>query len=199
MIGSFADVPVSPSSSGTSSRMHPARVEARRLEGHSSWALLFAATAALLLASCGGSASLANRGNVEQKIGRATYNDIMTEVPLALRRYGYAIYNNRETSRTLYIESSWQGRAPFDDEAALGANMARTRFIARARLAGPKIYTLQINAENQLQGVADVSGPQDSGGWATIPATEMYRAYVTEIMTEIKLKVDAGLRTYDGA
>jgi hypothetical protein len=33
-------------------------------------------------------------------------------------------------------------------------------------------------------------------GWSRIPATEMYRAYVREISTEIELKVAAGLRLY---
>lgn len=178
-------------------RWHLRRTSTRSLVLPSFLQRHFLVAAAFSLAACGGKASLASRGGVDETIGRASYNDIVTEVPLALRRHGYAIYNNRETSRTLYIESSWQSRAPFEDEAALGASMARTRFIAQARRSGPKIYTLQISAENQVQGVAHVSGSQAPADWATIPPTEMYKTYVLEIMTEIKLKVDAGLRTYD--
>jgi hypothetical protein len=156
------------------------------------------ATAVLpFLAGCSG--TLVNRGSVETTVGRATYHDILTEVPQALRRNGYAIYRNQETRSTIYIETGWQERAPFEDEAAKGVEYARTRFIARARNAGPSVFTLRISAENQVKGLQDSSGePMDwqTQDWATMPATEMYSAYVGEITMEIKLKVDAGLRTY---
>ncbi|HSM61194.1 MAG TPA: hypothetical protein VK849_10375 [Longimicrobiales bacterium] len=158
-----------------------------------------AALTTLALSACGG--SLANRGSIEATIGRATYHDILTEVPQVLRRYEYAIYTTRETSTTLYLETDWRHRAPFDDEAEAGADFARSRFVVRARRAGAAFYTLRITAENQvhLEEVSDsVAMPALEGvpGWTTMPAPDMYEAYVAEIMTEIELKVDAGLRTH---
>lgn len=148
-----------------------------------------------LLGSCAG--SLANRGQVETTVGRATFNDIMNEVPSILRRVGYAIYEVRETGNSLYIETGWQERVPFDDEAEAGADVARTRFVARARKVGPALYTLRVTAENEVHGVATPEElPEAAGGWSTMPATGMYKAYVLDITTEIQMKVDAGLRTY---
>lgn len=158
-----------------------------------------AAAAALTLAACGG--ALAVRGSVERSIGRATYHDILTEVPAMLLRYEYAIYTTRETSSTVYIETDWRSRAPFDDEAAAGADFARTRFVVRARRAAAAFYSVAITAENQVHmGAPADSVPIQEGvgidGWTTLPATPMFQTYVEEIMTEIELKVDAGLRTH---
>jgi hypothetical protein len=112
-----------------------------------------------------------------------------------LRRYGYAIYQNRQTSSTLYIETGWQERAPFDDEAGGGMEAARTRFIARGRKTGPSLYALTISVENQVRARSDTVAT----GWSTMPPTEMYLDYIREITTEIDMKVDAGLRRYDAA
>lgn len=148
---------------------------------------------ALLLAACAG--SLAGLGGTDETIGRATHRDIAVEIPATLRRYGYAIYNNRETSSTLHIETSWQQRVPFEDEAELGADAARTRFIAQARQSGPAIYTLRLISQNEVS-LPDSIEQANPVGWSRIPATDMYRAYVREISTEIELKVAAGLRLY---
>lgn len=148
------------------------------------------------LIGCG--ASLAGLGRVEHDVGQATHHDILTEVPEALRRHGYAIYQNRETSSTLYMETGWRERAPFEDEAAEGVEYARTRFIARARKAGT-FYSLRLTSENEVRGLADASGEPfglATDGWSTMEATSMYQDYVRAITEEIQLEVDAGVRTY---
>jgi hypothetical protein len=157
------------------------------------------AAAAVVVTACGG--SLAGRGSLERSIGRATYHDILTEVPEMLRRYEYAIYTTRETASTVYIETDWRHRAPFDDEAALGADYARTRFVVRARRAAAAFYSVAIAAENQLhmgEPADSIPVQADAGvdGWTTLPTTPMFEAYAEEIMTEVELKVDAGLRTH---
>ena len=163
----------------------------------SDWQWVLTGLSLAFTSACG--ASLANQGRVELTVGHATHHDILTEVPDALRRYGYAIYRSQETATTLYIETGWQERVPFDDEAGEGVDYARTRFIARARKSGPATYTLRITSENQVRGLPDGSGESvglPPEGWARMAATEMYTAYVHEITEDIKLKVDAGLRTY---
>ena len=159
--------------------------------------VLFLQGAVLLTACAGGIARL---GTVDRTIGRATLHDIMEEVPYVLQQHGYAIYENRPTASTLYIETGWQDREPFDDEAKEGAEYARTRFIARGRKDGPATYSLTISAENQVMASADTGSratPVSSSAWCTIRPTRMYQAYVREITTEIQMKVDAGVRTYD--
>lgn len=157
---------------------------------------LLLSTAAVLTACSG---VLAHLGTVDHTIGRASLHDIMIEVPEVLQRHGYAIYENRPTGSTLYIETGWQERAPFDDEVEEGIEYARTRFIARGRKAGPATYTLTISAENQVRAPAD-SAPEiavrPATGWSTMAPTSMYKAYVQEITTEIEMKVAAGVRTY---
>ncbi len=153
---------------------------------------------AAVLTACSG--TLAHLGTIDHTVGRASFHDIMTEVPAVLLRHGYAIYENRPTSSTLYIETGWQERAPFDDEAEAGVEYARTRFIARGRKAGPATYTLTISAENQVRASADTApeiAVRLAAGWSSMPPTDGYKAYVQEITTEIEMKVDAGLRTYD--
>lgn len=152
--------------------------------------------ALLAFGACGG--SLANRGSVEATIGRATLHDVVTQVPEVLHRYGYAIYETRETSNTVYIETDWRGRAPFDDEVEAGSDFARTRFVVRARRGGAAFYTVRITAQNQIRledGGASMDPGAEGPAWTTIPATPMYDDYVSEIMLEIELNVDAGLRT----
>ncbi|MBI3983342.1 MAG: aminopeptidase [Gemmatimonadetes bacterium] len=160
-------------------------------EVHQVRAILLLLSTAVVLPAC--SRSLAHPGTIDHRIGRASFYDIMREVPAVLRLYGYAIYENRQTGSTLHIETGWQERAPFDDEADGGAEAARTRFIARGRKAGPTLYSLTISAENQVRALADTLDT----GWSAMPPTDMYMAYVREITTEIDMKVDAGLRRYD--
>ena len=157
-------------------------------------AFLLTVPALLFLSACG--ASLATQGRTEQVIGRASYYSIMTEIPEVLGSLGYTVYDKQETSTALYIETSWQERAPFEDEAAMGVDYARTRFIVRARKANPQVFTLRLQAENQVQGRSNASWHESVGAWSTSPATEMYEAYMLDVFTEIKLRVDAGLRVY---
>jgi len=164
---------------------------------HARLVLVMPATAVALVACA---STLAHQGILDHAVGRGSFRDIMVEVPAVLQRYGYAIYQNRPTSSTLYIETGWQERAPFDDEAAEGVEYARTRFVARGRKAGPTMYTLTISAENQVMTPADTApetASRPATEWSVMPPTDMYKSYVREIATEIEMKVDAGLRKYD--
>jgi hypothetical protein len=154
--------------------------------------------AAVFAVACGG--ALAELGTIDNTIGRASLHDIMTDIPDLLHKRGYAIYQTQSTGSTLYIETGWQERAPFDDEAKQRVDGARTRFIVRGRRTGPGMYQLVITAENQVKASDDSTlkgAIQVAGGWSTMRPTEMYRAYVRDITGEIKMKVDAGIRTYD--
>ena len=153
--------------------------------------------ASLLLLGVGACAGATlNRSAVESKIGRATFRDIVVEVPDIFGANGFSIHESRRTGHGVFFETNWRSRAPFEDEAARGAERARTRLVLDARKAGGRTYSLRIRAENEVRGVPGVSGPAAGSGWGTIPATEMYRAYVRDLFMQIKLQVDAGVRIH---
>ena len=150
------------------------------------WALLIAA--AVPLCSACGTAQL-SQSDVQNRIGRATARDIVVLVTETLQRHGYIIYNNRRSVDVLYFETNWKSRAPFEDEAAQGADGARTRIIIRARRASDMFFTLRLEAQNQVSGI-----PYATSRWSTIPATDLYKEYVGELSSEIRLLVEAGRR-----
>ena len=150
------------------------------------WALLIAAV--VPLCSACGTAQL-SQSDVQNRIGRATERDIVVLVTETLQRHGYIIYNNRRSVDVLYFETNWKSRAPFEDEAAQGADGARTRIIIRARRASDMFFTLRLEAQNQVSGI-----PFAASRWSTIPATDLYKEYVGELSSEIRLLVDAGSR-----
>lgn len=157
--------------------------------------LLTRATAVLLLGilSSGCAGRLSSQGDVERTVGRATLRDIVVEVPTTLRRQGYVLYTTRRTERTVYFETSWRTRPPFEDEAESGASAARTRLVVRGREAGGNFYSLKLHAENQLQGLPSASDFSGTG-WSTMPPTRMFKNYVRELSTAIRLQVDMGVR-----
>jgi hypothetical protein len=194
MLHAFQDLRRTPSAIGRASIPD---TPAKRLRSRAVVSALLVTASQLTLIGCAG--SLAGLGRVEHTVGHATHHDIVTEVPEALRRHGYAIYQNRETSSSLYIETGWRERAPFEDEAAAGVDYARTRFILRARSAGAAFYTVRLTSENEVRGLADGSGEPvglPTNRWTTMEATGMYEDYVRAISEEIQLEVDAGVRTY---
>lgn len=159
--------------------------------------LLPALAAALLAGSFAGCVGpFSSDSNVlERSAGHASGPDIVTKIPQTLRRRSYTIHDSRRTGRTIYFETNWKSRQPFEDEADSGADLARTRIIVRARQSAGKLFALSIEAQNEVRGVPD-AGDWAGESWSTIPATEMFRGYARELIEEIRLEVDAGLRTY---
>jgi len=148
--------------------------------------------AVMLLPGCAGSGAL-RQGSVGHRVGHATGRDIVDEVPKILGGHGYAIYNTRRTDDTIYFETNWRNRAPFDDEAEGGAEQARTRIIVRARRSSESFFTVRLEAQNEVMGV--ITGGDPTGtDWSTMPATDAYRTYVRDLTNEITLAVDAGRR-----
>jgi len=146
--------------------------------------------AAFLLSAC--ATSLASRGSVQETVGRATVRDILVEVPEILGESGFAIRERETTGNRIRFETEWRARAPFDDEAARGAEEARTRIIVSARESAATLYTVQVRADNEVKGASAVAfgAPE----WSRIPATDMYRDYVRQLALSIKLRINAGVR-----
>lgn len=160
----------------------------RTLQGAGWWVRPLSAGAVLLFSACAG--AQLNQSSVERRVGHATDVDIIDAVPKILRANGYTIYNNRRTDDMIYFETNWRNRVPFEDEEDQGVDDARTRIILRARRSSATLFTVRLEAQNQVRGT-DLPG---GTGWSTIPATDDYKAYILDLSTLIKLEVDAGNR-----
>lgn len=131
------------------------------------------------------------------RVGHATSRDILEHVPRILGGHGYTIYNTRRTDDTIYLETNWRSRAPFEDEADRGAEQARTRIIVRARRSSESFFTVRLEAQNEVMG--PIEGDDLLGrDWSIVPASDRYRSYVRELTSEIALAVDAGQRRSAG-
>ncbi|NNF29431.1 MAG: hypothetical protein HKN73_19545 [Gemmatimonadetes bacterium] len=149
------------------------------------------AGAVLVVSACMG--GRLSQSGVGGRIGHATGRDILDAVPKILGSHGYTIYNSRRTDDSIYFETNWRNRAPFEDEADGGAEAARTRIIIRARRSSATLFTVRLEAQNQIMGVSHVTDPAGTS-WSTMPATDAYKAYIGELSSEISLRVDAGSR-----
>jgi hypothetical protein len=139
-------------------------------------------------------ASVSRQGSVEDTVARATYHDIVDEVPDILGTSGYTLHRRETTRRSIVFETDWRYRAPFADEADQGADQARTRLIVDARPSAGNVYAVRVRAENEVQGAMVATDPDGEETWSTIPATDMYEAYARELFLRIRMRVDAGVR-----
>lgn len=174
----FAGVAPSPP---VSSRSFPEARSRRPLTVRS----VFTLGMTLLLSGCGASLS---RGVLSNDLGRGTRRDIATFVREILYRHGYVIQQVRETSNTIYYETAWMRREPFEDEAARGAEESRSRIIVEARKGGAETFSVRLRAENTALVF------QYPGEWRPMAATEMFRDHVREISNAIRMEIDAGVR-----
>ncbi len=138
---------------------------------------------ALLLAGCGASLGRQNRAD----IGRATLRDIQLHVPEVLADHGYSIHQRRETRTSVYYDTSWLYRAPFDDEAERGVQEVRTRFIVQGRRGGGDFYDVEIRVENSVRGILP------SGDWSPL-ATPDFEDHMRSVSDELMMNINAGVR-----
>jgi len=146
----------------------------------------------MALAGCAG-LSRADIGTLRYDVGRGSRGDIELVVPDMLARYGYEMDQRRDTGRRLYFQTAWLHREPFEDEDRCDID-CRTRITVEARRAGNEFYSVTLRAENAAFEVRPTAG--ESGRWVPYPATEMFRAHVTELTEEIGMQIDAGVRGY---
>lgn len=154
--------------------------------------LFHACTLATLVtvASCAG-LPRAGSETLRYDVGRGTRSDIASVVPDMLARYGYRMNQVRDTGRRIYYETAWLHREPFEDEDRCAID-CRSRVIVEARRMGREFYSVTLLAENSVFEVGTAPGATET--WVSYPATAMFLEHVTELMEEIRMEIDAGVR-----
>jgi hypothetical protein len=111
-----------------------------------------------------------------------------------MQRFHFEIERSDSTDNLHEFRTRWQHRYPFEDEQALGAVDAMTRFVIRARSRGGigsgagNLRVVEFVAETQLL-------MQDTNAWRHGIMTTQFRDYVREITLELKTEF-SGVRVY---
>ncbi|HUF69266.1 MAG TPA: hypothetical protein VMM79_11550 [Longimicrobiales bacterium] len=136
---------------------------------------------ALLAAAC---ASGGRAGALSWNVGEASETDAQEKTIEVLRKYFYEI-ERQEDPPSIYVITRWKSRHPFDDEIALGAVEARTRFIVEARRGSQPLYTVRLRGENEVR-IGD--------SFERIEATPEFRTYADELAEELRTVLLMGIR-----
>lgn len=143
----------------------------------------------LVMFGCGGGVL---RGTEIRDVGRGTEPDIASAVWEELANHGYVVSTYTETSTSLYWETSWLFRDPFEDETGSGVDRIRTRVKIRARRSASDLFLVTLRMENFATGL--FAGDQ----WHPMPSTEAYKDHVRSLTDAIQIRIDAGMRTRPG-
>ena len=144
----------------------------------------------LLCAACatGGGSALFRRD-----LGNASGPDALTIALRVAQQYSYQIAHV-DSLKDIRIETEWQKRKPFNDEAAYGIEDAETRLLIVARPRGNTMignnYSVNLTVENRLR-------VQGTSSWNESLNTEMFNAYADKIAAEMKeIYTNIGVRKY---
>lgn len=141
----------------------------------------------------GGCASTGGTGPTQSwDLGLATPGDASQKSIEVFRNYRFEV-EREEGPPNIYILTRWQQRPPFEDEAALGAVLAQTRFIveARARRRNPQgedLFTVRLRVENRLQ----LEGPTSE--WVEQPLTDEFQTFASQVAGDIRTSLQSGIR-----
>ena len=130
-----------------------------------------------------------------ETVGNATAIDVERKTRQVLERYHYELVRTETTRYSMYFETHWRQRAPFEDEEALGISAARSRIIVRGRSrtrgAGGTtgLMVVEFTMENLVL-------DEDSGQWRQVVVTNMFRAYAKEIANRLKDEFTSGIRVF---
>ena len=138
-------------------------------------------------ASGGGSALF------RRDLGNASGPDALAVAMRVAQQYSYQIANV-DSLKAIRIETEWQKRKPFDDEAAFGIQDAESRLLIVARPRGNTMigsnYSVNLTVENRLR-------VQGESSWNESLNTEMFNAYAEKIALDLKqLYTNIGVRRY---
>ena len=146
----------------------------------------------LLLAGCASGAGPGLEGGLVWEAGLATSRDAMEKPVRVLRNHFYDM-ERQDGPPNMYLLTRWHQRQPLEDEAALGAEMAQTRFIVEARPrqrnpeTGDDLFTVRVRVENLLR----MQGESD---WVRWEPTPEFRAYASHIADLIREELEIGVR-----
>jgi hypothetical protein len=152
------------------------------------WVLVAAVTAGCASGGGGGGGGDDSaRTSWSKSLGRITYPVLLSGADRIFQKYNFAIYRQREQFATIYMETDWNVRKPFADEAAQGVTEARTRFLLNGRRSDGPVFSTVIEAENQVRTSVDHE-------WREAPITDQFVKYVRGIVMDLEAEVRTGIR-----
>jgi hypothetical protein len=153
-------------------------------------AVLMGLSGCALFASGGGGPS-----SYRTDAGRATLYDISRRTDEWLNRNQYVIERRSSSPAQLTIQTQWKSRYPFDDEIKAGVVEAQTRLrinaraTRRAAAGSADLRLVQVSAENMVR-------MADSLNWRHGYMTPMFKAYVDEVVYELRSLLQTGVRVF---
>ena len=133
---------------------------------------------------------------LQVSLGSTTTRAIERRTSWVLERYAYILLKQEVSPTRVYLETLWQVRTPFADEAEAGASAAETRLIVRAGPLRGTSNSIMTNRPVWLVAENRVHMPGDSTGMPLANSDE-FKAYIREIAAELKseyLRDGMGLR-----
>lgn len=146
----------------------------------------------LPLTACGarGSTSVAH---FARAVGVGTAYDINEGAHRVFALHQFEI-ERQEDEPSLYLETRWRDRMPFEDEQGLGVTAAQVRAVMRGRprsgtSALGTTYSVDLSIEQRVQTMTQEE-------WTSLTATPQARAYAERIAEDLRRELDVGVRRF---
>lgn len=132
-------------------------------------------------------------GNFTRNIGTATEAELLEMSHRVLALHQFEI-ERQEQGPSIYLETRWRNRVPFEDEAPLGVEAAQVRTIIRGRPRSSTspmglLYSVDIKVEQRLKVLSQADWVQN---WHTRTAAE----YAGRIVEDLRRELQIGVRRY---
>lgn len=149
----------------------------------------------LVLIGCAGSSeSRVTEERFTTTVGTATLSDLRDNFEkIVLDRYHYEYEIQRETTTSLYYETRWKERSPFEDEAQRGIESVRTRVIVEGRPRtrrgdeGGELYSVRFTGEMRVRYLT-------SDEWIASPISREARNFFRSITRDLDVELRSGFR-----
>ncbi len=149
----------------------------------------------LFLVGCSGSSeSRVTEGRFTTSVGTATFSGLRNNFErIILDRYHYEYEIQRETTTSLYYETRWKERSPFEDEAQRGIEAVRMRIIVEGRPRtrrgeeGGELYSVRFTGEMRVKYIA-------RDDWISSPMTREARNYFRNVTRDLEIELRSGFR-----
>jgi hypothetical protein len=150
--------------------------------------------AVALLARC--SARTSGPGQFRQDVGIGSAPDVITIARRILTQHRFEIHQEHLPPEvgTIYIETRWLDRRPFEDEQSLGVETAQTRAIVSGRPRSPTsaqgaAYSVSLVVESRVR----MMGADE---WSNQSVSDGARRYAAGIVEQLQRELTLGVRRH---
>lgn len=97
---------------------------------------------------------------------------------------GFTLARRSRQFSSVYYETGWQERDPFDEETARGITGARSRVMLRARRTATGAYRATLEAENQVR-------TDSLPSWHSVPVGPSFQEWVDAMVGALEGRLDS--------